>query len=146
LVRAGRRAFAAGESGRAAEIFRLAIATAPEIGSAYFLLAQAQLALGKYHDAVASIHQGLAKQPDWPTAGPPLSELYAGDAGALAEHERQLDEAAAARPDDPALDFLRAYVRWFDGRRDEARALFRQVRERVTRQEAVDRFLQPPGA
>jgi hypothetical protein len=145
LLRAGRKAFATGEYGRAAELFHQATTTAPEAGSAYFLLAQAQIALGKYPDAVATIHQGLAKQPDWPTVGPPLRELYAGDAAALAEQERLLDETAVARPDDLALDFLRAYVRWFDGRRDEARALFRKVRERVTKPEAVDRFLQAPG-
>ena len=101
---------------------------------------------GAHGAHLPSIHLGLAKQPDWPTAGPPLRELYAGDAGALAEHGRLLDEAAAARPDDPALEFLRAYVRWFDGRRDEARALFRKVRASVTKPEAVDRFLQAPGA
>jgi hypothetical protein len=146
LLQAGRRAFAAGEYGRAGELFRLAITTAPELASAYFLLAQVELALGKYPDAAATIHRGLARQEDWRTTGPALRDLYAGNLGAFAEHKRRLDAAANDRPGDAALDFLRAYVGWFDGRRDEARALFRQVRERVIKPEVIDRFLQAPAA
>jgi hypothetical protein len=146
LVQAGRKAFTSGLYGRAAELFQQATAAAPALADAFFLLAQTQLALGKYQEAVATIHQGLAKQPDWPTDGPSLRELYAADPGAWAEHRRQLDEAATAWPGDPALDFLRAYVYWFDGRRDEARALFRQVRERVAKPEVIDRFLAAPSA
>src|SRR5205823_14535071 len=52
LVQDGRQAFAAGEYGRAAELFRQAIAAHPEPADADFLLAQAFLALGKYPDAV----------------------------------------------------------------------------------------------
>ncbi len=147
LTKEGRQAFARGEYGRAAELFRRAIAVAPKLADAYFLLAQAQLAAGKYHDAVANIHRGLDLQPDWPAEGPPLRDLYAGRPAELAEHLRDLEESAADRPDDPALTFLRAYVRWFDGRRDEARALFRQVRDRVARPDVIDRFLgAAPGA
>ena len=55
-------------------------------------------------------------------------------------------EIATFLRDDPSLDFLRAYVRWFDGRRAEARTLFLQVRDRVTRPEVIDCFLRvPPG-
>jgi hypothetical protein len=73
-----------------------------------------------------------------------MRQLYADDAQAFADHVQRLEEAAALRPGDPSLDFLRAYVRWFDGRRGDARALFRQVRERVAKPEVIDRFLQVP--
>lgn len=133
LVLDGRRAFAAGEYGRAAELFRRA--------DTDFLLAQALLALGKYPDAVAAIHRGMARQPNWPLSGPALRDLYGLHPDRLSEHRRQLDEAAAADPADAALAFLRAYVRWFDGQRDEARDLFRTLRDRVARPEVIDRFL-----
>jgi tetratricopeptide (TPR) repeat protein len=144
LLQSGRRAFASGEYGRAVELFKQAIERAPAIGASYFLLAQSQFALGKYLEAVASIHEGLLRQPDWPAFGQPLRELYAIDLEAFAEHQRRLNDAAAHRPDDTALEFLRAYVHWFDGRRDEARLLFQQLRDRVTRPAAIDRFLQVP--
>jgi hypothetical protein len=47
----------------------------------------------------------------------------------------------AADPADPALAFLRAYVVWFVGDRDSARALFRALRDRVSRPDVIDRFL-----
>jgi hypothetical protein len=145
LLQSGRRAFAAGEYGRAAEMFRQALATAPPNSNSPFLLAQCQFALGKYADAVATIHQVLAQTPEWPATGSPFRELYAGDAQAFADHLQRLEDAAASRAGDPALNFLRAYVRWFDSRRSEARVLFRQVRERVAKPEAIDRFLQVPA-
>jgi Tetratricopeptide repeat len=147
LLRFGRQAFATGAYGRAADLFRRAVAAVPESASPYFLLAQAQIALGKYAEAVAAIHQGMDRLPDWPTIGTPLLALYEGNGAAFSDHLRELDAAAAERPADPTLLFLQAYVRWFDGRRAEARELFRRVRDRVTRPEVIDRFLRAePGA
>jgi hypothetical protein len=141
LVLDGRRAFAGGEYGRAAELFRRATDVQPEPADAEFLLAQSQFALGKYPEAVASVYRGLVRQPDWPAVGPALRDLYDGHAERLSEHRRLLDEAAAAGPGDPALAFLRAYVRWFDGERDSAREFFRALRDRVARPGVIDRFL-----
>ena len=133
--------------GRQGRCFRRAIDAAPEAAHPYFLLAQTCIALGKYAEAVAAIHQGMDRQPDWPTVGPPLLDLYQGQGATLSDHLRDLDAATAERPGDPTLLFLQAYVRWFDGRRTEARALFRRVRDRVTRPEVIDRFLgAEPGA
>jgi tetratricopeptide (TPR) repeat protein len=147
LVRKGRDAFAAGAYGRAAELFQRVIALAPVSPESYFLLAQAQLALGKYSDAVAAVHKGLYRQPDWPAVGLPLGELYGGDRALLTDHLRELSDAAADRPEDAGLQFLKAYCLWFDGRRAEALDLFRRVRDRVARPEVIDRFLRAaPGA
>ncbi|HEY1379989.1 MAG TPA: tetratricopeptide repeat protein [Gemmataceae bacterium] len=141
LILNGRRAFAAGEYGRSAELFLRATAAHPESADADFLLAQAQLALGKYPEAVAAAFRGMSRQPDWPATGPALRDLYGGQAERLSEHRRRLDEAVAADPADPALAFLRAYVVWFVGDRDSARALFRALRDRVSRPDVIDRFL-----
>jgi len=141
LVRDGKRAFAAGDYGRSAELFRQAIATGPEPFEAEFFLAQSLFALGKYSDAVATITKALVRQPDWPTMGPSIRDLYSGKVEQLSEHRRQLDEAAAANPGDAALQFLQAYVRWFDGEREDAKAIFRKLRDRVSNADAITRFV-----
>jgi hypothetical protein len=72
-----------------------------------------------------------------------LRELYGGHPDRLAEHRRALEDAAAADQSNVALAFLQAYIRWFDGDRIEAREQFRKLRDRITRPEAIDRFLVP---
>lgn len=141
FIRDGRQAFAAGEYGRSADLFRQAIATSPKTFEAKFLLGQALFALGKYSESVATITAALAKQPDWPTTGPSLRDLYSGKVEMLSEHRRLLDEAAAANPGDVALQFLQAYIRWFDGEREEAKAIFRNLRDRVTNSQLISRFI-----
>jgi len=141
FIREGREAFAAGEYGRSADLFRQAIAAAPDAFEAKFLLGQALFALGKYSDAVATITQALAKQPNWPTTGPSIRDLYSGKVENLSEHRRLLDEAAAANPGDVGLQFLQAYIRWFDGEREEAKAIFRKLRDRVTNPQLISRFV-----
>src|SRR5439155_20322922 len=96
---------------------------------------------GKYPDAGAARVRGAANQADGPAAGPALRDLCDRRPERLAEHRRDLEEAAAAAPADPALAFLRAYVRWFDAQRDDARMLFRQLRDRVSKPEVIDHFL-----
>jgi hypothetical protein len=143
LVRDGRGAFATAEYGRAAELLRSALAADPESSEAAFLLGQSLVALGKYADAAAVIFQGLGRHPDWPATGPILRELYGGGLDRLAEHRRALEDAAAADQSDAALQFLQAYVRWFDGDRIAAREQFRKLHDRITRPESIDRFLSP---
>jgi hypothetical protein len=127
LTALGRAAFAAAEYGRAAQRFHQATRTNPDDGGAYFLLAQAEFALGKYDQAVEAIQAGMRLEPDWPTAAFRPVTLYDGSVADLPEHLRRLEEALAAHPDDPVLLFLYAYQLWFDGRQDEARPLFQRA-------------------
>src|SRR5262245_53446728 len=62
----GKEAFAIGEYARAAFRFQKAAELAPDQALPHFLLAQSLLALGKYRDAVAAIHAGMALDPTWP--------------------------------------------------------------------------------
>jgi Tetratricopeptide repeat len=142
----GRQAFAAGEYGRAAHRFRLAVAALPEEAMGHFLLAQALYALGKYDESVAEVLAGLRLRPDWPlTRFRPL-ELYGDNVADYADHLRRLDDALARQPDDPVLLFLYAYQLWFDGRQEEAAPLFERAARLGFDKGPVERFLdaRPP--
>lgn len=140
-VALGKEAFANQGYGRAAQRFRQANAVAPNEPLAHFLLAQAQVALGKYREAVLSIEAGLRLQPDWPTAQFRPLELYGDNVVAFPEHLRHLEDTLARHADDPVLLFLYAYELWFDGRKDEAWPLFQKAAEAAPGDAGIQRFL-----
>jgi tetratricopeptide (TPR) repeat protein len=144
-VTLGRKAFANQEYGRATARFQEAIRLNPDDALAYFLLAEADFALGKYREATAAIHDGLRRKADWPTSDFRPIELYGPNVADYAEHLDQLRQALKQNPRDPALLFLYAYQLWFDGRQDEARALFRQALPLVTEPRFLHLFLDAQG-
>jgi tetratricopeptide (TPR) repeat protein len=137
----GKAAFAAGEYGRAAQRFRQAIQVNPNDGLPYFLLAQAEVALGKYDQAVAAIQAGMRLERDWPAADFRPVRLYDANVTDWPEHLQALEDALARHPDDAVLLFLSAYELWFDGRRDEARILFQQAAAVAPDRSFSERFL-----
>jgi hypothetical protein len=137
----GKGAFAAGEYGRAAQRFRQAVQADPGNAPAHFLLAQAEVALGKYDPAVAAIQAGLRLDPDWPTASFRPVTLYDGNVADLPQHLQALEGALARHPDDPILLFLHAYQLWFDGRQEEARRLFQRAAAVAPDKSFSERFL-----
>ena len=143
---AGKEAFKTHEFGRAAERFRLAIQAAPKEPLAHFLLAQAQFALGKYHEALEAIQGGLRLNADWPTAVFAPKELYGLQAAEFLAHLEQLRAALERHPGDAVLLFLYAYQLWFDGRKDEARPLFQKAAALMPDKSAAELFLKArPG-
>jgi hypothetical protein len=141
LVRAGQQAFAALEYGRAAQRFRQAIRLSPDEYLPYFLLAQALLAQGTFHDAFDAIRDGMRRRPDWPADRFRPVELYGPHVDEYSALVRSTEKALARHPLDPELLFLRGYVLWFDGRKEEARPFFRQALLRAANRDAIDRFL-----
>ncbi|HLW68781.1 MAG TPA: tetratricopeptide repeat protein [Gemmataceae bacterium] len=144
LVKLGKEAFADEEHGRAAERFVQASRVQPDSAEALFLLAQAQFALGKYREAVASIYAGMKLQPEWPSSKFDLRGLYANNPAELIEQLNSLRQAAEANPQEPALLFLYGYQLWFLGRQDEAKKFFEKARPMVTDAKPIDQFLQAP--
>jgi hypothetical protein len=141
LIALGMAAFEGQEYGRARERFREAVRLVPNQPQPYFLLAEALFALGKYHEAVAALHDGLALKPDWPTAPFRPLDLYGDNAADYADHLARLEAALAQHPADPVLLFLSACQLWFDGRKDEARPLFHRAAARGADRADVERFL-----
>jgi hypothetical protein len=144
LVREAKRAFAEGEFGRAAELLQKATVAAPNLAGAHFLLAQAWIALGKYVDASVAIHRGIRLQPDWPDIGPPTIAIYGNRRVDFDLHRQLLTNAGANAPTDATLQFLNAYVAWFDDREDEARRIFASLRSLVADPAVIDLFLAEP--
>jgi hypothetical protein len=138
----GKEAFQSRQYGRAERNFRAAMEKCPEDPFASFLLAQAQLALGKYAEAVAAIHAGMRLRPDWPSAAFRPRALYGTNPDDFSAHLQRLAEALANHPDDPFLAFLYAYQLWFDNRRDEARTLFQRAKALAPDPSFIERFLQ----
>jgi hypothetical protein len=142
LSNLGLAAFRAQAYGLAGHRFRQAIAADSKGARAHFLLAQTQFALGKYPEAVASIHNGMRLHKDWPRAPfQPRVDLYAGIEPDFTEHLQRLVGALKEAPKQPTLLFLLAYQLWFDGRRDEAVPLFRQARALTPDPAFIDQFL-----
>jgi hypothetical protein len=137
----GRAAMGDGEFGRALHRFEEAIRVSPQTASGYFHRAQAEFALGKYREAVASIVEGLRLRPDWSSARFQPRELYGNNLGLFDLHLQELKNTLDLRPQDPALLFLYGYQLWFDGRRGEATPILERAIERSQNPEPIQTFL-----
>jgi tetratricopeptide (TPR) repeat protein len=133
-----------GEYGRAMELFKKATVTLPDEADAYFALAQAWIALGKYSVASIAIHTGLRIDLKWAADGPPMILLYGNRRFDFEQHRRALVDASEAFPADITLQFGRAYFEWFDAERDAARLRFEDLRPIVADAAIIDLFLAEP--
>jgi hypothetical protein len=143
LMDLGRAAFAQQEFGNAARRFRQVTEVAPNLPLGYFLLAQADFALGKHRLAVRSIEQGLRLKPEWPEVKSfrPRLDLYKGNEAEFDAHLRRLGDALRVQPLEGDLLFLYGYQLWFDGRRAEAVVYFERARAVAADPTFIDRFL-----
>src|SRR5207253_882654 len=107
----------------------------------HLLLGQAHLALGNYRRSFDALLTGLRLNPDWPRQPFGPGELYGENVIEYAEHLRLLEALLAEAPDDPVLLFLTGYQLWFDGRRDEARAMLLRAAPVLPDPFVVERFL-----
>jgi hypothetical protein len=140
-LEAGQKAFANREYGLAAQHFQLAILAEPGSALPHFLLAQAQLALGKHRDAVRAIHAGMDLDEDWPAARFASRELYGANEIDFLGHLKRLEDLLENQPDDAGLLFLLGYELWFDGQRAKARALFEKAKKHAADPAYVNEFL-----
>jgi TolA-binding protein len=140
LIRTGREMFGDEEYGRAAARFRQAIRLEPDRPQAHFLLVQSLLERGDYHDAYDALLDGLKRDKIWPTAKFRPQELYGGNLEEYTRLLEALERAQAKHPNDPAMLLLRGHALWFDGRKQQAAALFRKALAGPDRA-AAERFL-----
>jgi hypothetical protein len=145
LLDEGLAAFKKEEYGLAAHRFRQAAGLDPKLARAHFLLAQAQMALGKFAPAVEAIHAGMDLAKQWPKAKfQPRLDLYT-DPAEFNTHLLRLDAAVKASPNSAALLFLLAYQHWFDDNRAAAVPLFRRARLTAPDTAYIDQFLLAAG-
>jgi hypothetical protein len=146
LIELGLAAFRDGEYGVAAQRFRQAADVEPKLARGYFLLAQAEFAMGKYQHSAATVHAGVKIDKQWPhLLVQPRLDLYKGRDVEFVAHMKRLTNAAAANPNHPPLLFLVAHQLWFDGRRMDALALFQRLRPLAKDPSAIDAFLAAGG-
>lgn len=137
----GRQAMGDAEFGRALHRFDEAIRIAPKTSTGYFHRAQVEFALGKYHEAVGSIVEGLKLRPDWSSVRFATRDLYGNNFGLFDLHLQELKNTLAQRPEDPALLFLYGYQLWFDGRRRDATPILEKAAVRSLTPEPIQTFL-----
>jgi hypothetical protein len=126
---AGHKAFSDGQYGRALELFRRAAELTPNEPSVQYLISQAYFALGKYREAVAAIAAGMALRADWADARFVSRDLYWKKPEIFDEHLKLLRQAVEQFPADASLLFLLGHELWFDGKREEARAIILKARQ-----------------
>ena len=141
VAEAGRRAFTDGQFGRALELFRRAVEVTPNEPSAHYLVSQAQFALGKYREAAAAITTGMAVRADWPDARFVSRDLYWKTPDLFDDHLKGLRQAVTDFPNDAGLVFLLGHQLRFDGKRDEAKALFQKAAALGKGQTPAESFL-----
>jgi cytochrome c-type biogenesis protein CcmH/NrfG len=127
LINLGQEAFAAGEYGRAERRFEQAVRAEPREPATYFLLSQAQFALGKFQEAVESIEAGMRRKADGPGERFRPRLLYAGNDDDFNNHMARLADTLERNPNDFFLLFLRGHQLWFNGEQAEARKLFERA-------------------
>jgi hypothetical protein len=138
LAKLARTSLASGEYGQAIEWLNQALELAPGNAELTSLQSQAQFASGDYADAVKALQTGIAAHANWPAL-----ELKPRDLLGKAFDAKLADlkAAAAANPESAALQFLLAHQLWFDGRRDDAAAIFKGLTDRLANPRAVEPFL-----
>lgn len=142
LIRGGNDFFADGKYAQALSQYERAVTAAPLEPLAYFHQAQADLALGKYGQAVIAIQRGLRLHPHWHTADFQPRALYRERSGEFQQHLANLADLTGKNPNDESLLFLLGYQLWFDGKRDEAVVLLRKAATLAVDPTVINRFLE----
>lgn len=140
LLDLGKKAMAGAEYGRAAEHFGRAVGLLPKEPEAYFSLMQAQIALGKYFEALDNLRAGLTRKPNWPEQPVAPRDLYGANAIEYPDHLARLEETTRRLANEMGLQFLHATQLWLDGKTDDARKVFEPLRMGPDR-EFVEMFL-----
>lgn len=138
---AGNQALAAGQNTAALKRYEAAAQAQPLDAAPLFHQAQAHLALGQYGKAATAVQRGLKWRPDWPLADFSPRAIYGDRTSAFDQNLAQLAQAIERNPNDDSLLFLLGYELWFDGKKDQARTVFKRAASLASDRTAIDRFL-----
>ncbi len=118
--------FFMGNYARASDAYQTAVGLKPDSAIARFDQGHAAFANGEYDFAALTLRQALALDPNWGLADFRLAELF-GNRQDLDQRILDLEHLNLLRHDNPAAQFLLAYVYYFDGRYEAAARLFAKV-------------------
>ena len=119
LIAEGNRAEDAGELAQACELYRRAVALAPQHPKAHINLGIALEAMGDGASAIRSYEQALASDPAHPAANYNLGKLLHAH-GEMVRAESLLTRALQGRPDFPEARIMLALVQVSQGKLDHA--------------------------
>jgi predicted O-linked N-acetylglucosamine transferase (SPINDLY family) len=119
LIAEGNRAEDAGDAARARELYRQAVAAAPQLAAAHLNLGIALEGAGDMAAARAAYERALELEPAGAAAHYNLGKLLYGQ-GAMAQAQAHLAHALAARPDFPQARLVHGYALHALGRLHEA--------------------------
>jgi tetratricopeptide (TPR) repeat protein len=125
----GDRQFTAPNLAGAYDRYKKAAAAAPDLAEPFFRLGHTLAAMGRYEQAAEYFGRGLSLEPNWPTQGLQLTELYRDKAAARLATLDMLKRAAAAQPDDGSVQFVAGVQFFFDGQTDVARGYFERAKD-----------------
>lgn len=140
-LQVGNQALAAGQNTVALRHYEAAGQAQPLEPLPLFHQAQAQIALGQYAKAATLVQRGLKWQPAWPQADFSARAFYGDRGTAYDQHLAALAGAIERSPNDDSLLFLMGYELWFDGKKDQAKVLFKRAASLTLDTAAIDRFL-----
>lgn len=105
----------------AADRYRRAVGTAPQLADGWFRRALALTGTGRYDQAVSAVKRGLAIDPKWPAAAFDAGDTLWPDAKAKDAYFSTLTKLAAEHPADPNVLFLVGLHFRLDGQDDQAK-------------------------
>jgi tetratricopeptide (TPR) repeat protein len=118
--------FFMGNYARASDAYQNAVTLKPDSAIARFDQGHAAFANGEYDFAALNLRQALTMEPNWGLADFRLAELF-GKRHDLDAQILGLEHLNTLRHDNPAAQFLLAYVYYFDGRYDAAAQLLAKL-------------------
>ena len=124
----GDRQFATPNLAGAYDRYKKAAAAAPDLAQPYFRLGHTLAAMGRSEQAAESFGRGLSLDPNWPTQGLQLAELYRDKVAARLATLDMVKRSAAAQPDDRSVQFVAGVQFFFDGQTGLAREYFERAK------------------
>jgi tetratricopeptide (TPR) repeat protein len=120
--------FAKQRYAEAADRYRRASNTAPQLADAWFRRAFALTATGRYDTAVRSINRGLKLDPKWPDTAFEATDALWPDLDAKKEYFTTLEKIAEDKPEDADVQFLVGVHFHVDGQDAKAQKYFARAK------------------
>jgi hypothetical protein len=127
----------------AVQRYKTAARTAPDFAESHIKQGLALAASGRYALGVESLRRGLQLDPDWPSRGFALDDIYADNKAAKIGHFEALARTVLADRTDAGALYLLGVLMYFDGHQERAQKLLRRAAEMMGDETVVRPFAAP---